>query len=145
MQSYVTYDAAGNLDGAYLQSVHSDHVARHIIVPANVRVNWALYRANAARNGVELLPVVAPTSGANVPQSVTRRQARQALLLAGLLDSVVPAIDAIPDAMQRRLAQIEWDDSQTYERQRPLVIQIGAALGLDSAGLDALFVHAATL
>lgn len=144
MQSYVTYDASGNLDGAYLQSVHPDHAARHISVPANVRLNWALYRANAARNGVESLPAVAP-SGAGVPQSVTRRQARQALLLAGLLDSVVPAIEAIPDAMQRRLAQIEWDDSQTYERQRPLVIQIGAALGLDAAGLDALFVHAATL
>ena len=34
---------------------------------------------------------------ARVPRSVTRRQARQALLLAGLLDNVQPAINAIPE------------------------------------------------
>lgn len=80
-----------------------------------------------------------------VPASVTRRQARQALLLAGLLDNVQPAIDSIPDPVHRGMAQIEWDDSQAFERDRPLLIQIGMALGLDDAGLDALFIHAATL
>lgn len=80
-----------------------------------------------------------------VPQQVTRRQARQALLLAGLLDDVQPAIDAIPDATQRALAQIEWDDSLEFLRNRPLVIQIGTALGLDDAGLDQLFIQAASL
>lgn len=80
-----------------------------------------------------------------VPASVTRRQARQALLLAGLLGNVQSAIDAIPDSTQRGMAQIEWDDSQAFERNRPLLIQIGVALGLDDAGLDALFVQAAAL
>lgn len=80
-----------------------------------------------------------------VPASVTRRQARQALLLSGLLDNVQPAIDAIPDATERGMAQIEWDDSQVFERDRPLLIQIGMALGLDDAGLDALFLQAAAL
>lgn len=81
----------------------------------------------------------------SVPQQVTRRQARQALLLAGLLGSVQPAIDAIEDATQRGLAQIEWDDSQVFERQRPLLIALAAAIGLDSDDLDELFVTAATL
>lgn len=80
-----------------------------------------------------------------VPQSVTRRQARQALLLHGLLENVDPLIAAIPDATQRGLAQIEWGDSQDFERNRPLLILIGTALGLDSAGLDALFIQAAAL
>ena len=80
-----------------------------------------------------------------VPAKVTRRQARQALLLAGLLDDVQPAINAIPDPVQRGLAQIEWDDSQEFERNRPLLIQLGAALGLDSAALDQLFIAAHAL
>lgn len=80
-----------------------------------------------------------------IPAAVTRRQARQALLLAGLLDDVQPAIDAIPDETARRMAQIEWDDSLEFQRGRALVIGIGTAIGLDAAGIDALFVQAAAL
>lgn len=80
-----------------------------------------------------------------VPSSVTRRQARQALLLAGLLDQVQIAIDAILDPVQRGMLQIEWDDGQTFDRDRSTVLTIGAALGLDDAGLDGLFIQAAAL
>lgn len=80
-----------------------------------------------------------------VPQRVTRRQARQALLLNSKLSLVQPAIDAIEDATQRAMMQIEWDDSQEFERHRPSLIAIGAALGLDDAAIDALFVQAAAL
>lgn len=90
-------------------------------------------------------PSEVPEAPVVVPASVTRRQARQALLLAGLLKDVQPAIDAIPDPMQRALAQIEWDDSLEFERKRPLVASIGTAIGLDSAGLDELFITAARL
>lgn len=80
-----------------------------------------------------------------VPHKVTRRQARQALLLAGLLEQVEPAIQSITDPMQRQLALIEWQDSLEFERHRPLLITLGAALGLDEAALDQLFITAATL
>lgn len=86
-----------------------------------------------------------PTPAPVIPASVTRRQAKQALALRGLLTSVQPALDAIPDATQRTLMQIEWDDSQVFERHRPSLIGLATALGLDSAGLDALFIFAATL
>lgn len=86
-----------------------------------------------------------PAVVAPVPLSVTKRQARQALLLAGLLDQVQPAIDAIPDATARGMAQIEWDDSQEYHRDRPVLISLATALGLDAAALDNLFRTAATL
>jgi hypothetical protein len=90
------------------------------------------------------------TIKAEVPAKVTRRQARQALLLAGLLDDVPAAIaqldDGTPEGKQQmQLAQIEWEDSLEFERARPLVIEIGAAIGLDAAALDALFVTAAGL
>lgn len=80
-----------------------------------------------------------------VPRSVTKRQARQALLLAGLLDLVQPAIDAIPNETARRMAQIEWDDSQEYQRDRPVLIVLATQLGLTSGDLDQLFHTAATL
>ena len=82
---------------------------------------------------------------ASVPASVTRRQAKQALLLNGLLANVQPAIDAIPDAAQRAMIQIEWDDSQVFERDRPALIALGSALGLTNVQLDDLFIGAAQL
>jgi hypothetical protein len=80
-----------------------------------------------------------------VPQEVTRRQARQALVLAGKFDLVQPAIDAIPNPVQRALMQSEWDDSQTFQRHRPALLQMAAAIGLASSDLDDLFTLAATL
>lgn len=90
-------------------------------------------------------PAPAPVPVGGVPQEVTRRQARQALLLAGKLDLVQPAIDAIEDPQQRAIMQIEWDDSQTFQRQRPTLIALGTAIGLTSTDLDDLFTQAATL
>ena len=34
------------------------------------------------------------------------------------------------EELQRQLAQIEWDDSQDFERDRALLIQLGHAIGL---------------
>jgi hypothetical protein len=82
---------------------------------------------------------------ARVPRVVTRRQAKAALLLAGLLDSVQPAIDAIPDVTQRALMQLEWNEAMEFERTRPSLIQLAAALGLGDAELDQLFIAAAKL
>lgn len=141
---YVTFDADGNLTGSYSQLLHPDHEDCHIPVDEPQRLAWVIYRANEARDGLELMPSAEPAP-APVPQSVTRRQARQALLLAGLLDDVPAAITAIPDETQRRMAQIEWEDSLEFVRTRPLVIQIGAALGLDDAALDQMFITAASL
>lgn len=66
-----------------------------------------------------------------VPKSVTRRQARQALLLTGLLGQVQPAIDAIPNPATRAMIQIEWDDSNEFDRNRPALIGLANALGMD--------------
>lgn len=80
-----------------------------------------------------------------VPQVVTRRQARQALLLAGRLQEVQPAIDAIADPVQRGMVQIEWDDSQEFQRTRPTLIALAAAIGMTAEDLDNLFTQAAQL
>jgi|688.fasta_scaffold785142_2 hypothetical protein len=79
-----------------------------------------------------------------VPQSVTMRQARLALLNAGLLDDVEAAINALPEP-PRRAARIEWEFSSEVFRNRDFVLMLGQALGLDAAVIDALFIEAATL
>ena len=77
-----------------------------------------------------------------IPQSVTMRQARLALLGAGLLDDVDTAIAAIPDPVQRKAAQIEWEYANTVERQSAFVQQLAAGLGMTDAQLDDLFIAA---
>ena len=83
-------------------------------------------------------------SGA-VPQAVTMRQARLALLGAGKLSLVTAAIDAIPNATEREGARITWEYSQEVQRHNGLVSQLGPALGMTEAQIDALFIAASKL
>lgn len=80
-----------------------------------------------------------------VPQQVTRKQARKALAMAGLLNLVQPAIDAIADPQARQLAQIDWDDSTTFERDNTTLLQLAQALSLSAEQVDQLFISAARL
>lgn len=91
-------------------------------------------------NGAFVRPAVAPA----VPREVTMRQARQALILAGLDEAVEAALAAMPGT-PGKLARAEWERSQTVQRNRPLVLQMGTALGLTSAQLDQLFIAASQL
>lgn len=77
--------------------------------------------------------------------SVTRRQAKQQLLIAGHLTNVQPAIDDIEDSTERALVQIYWDDATVFERAHPNLINLGNALGLTDEQIDQLFVDAAKL
>ena len=80
-----------------------------------------------------------------VPQSVTMRQARLALLGIGLLDDVDAAIAAIPDPVQRKAAQIEWEYATVIERNSSLVQSLAAGLGLTAPAIDALFEAASRI
>lgn len=79
-----------------------------------------------------------------VPPSVTMRQARLALLGAGLLSSVETAIDAMSEPA-RSAARIEWDYSNEVQRHNGVVAALGPALGLNDAQIDALFRVASRL
>lgn len=81
---------------------------------------------------------------AAVPKEVTMRQARLALLGAGLLTGVTAAITALPSP-QKEAAQIEWEYSQVVERNRGLVLSLGTSLGLSVRQLDDLFTTASSL
>ena len=81
-----------------------------------------------------------PAPPTPIPQSVTMRQARLALLGAGLLDTVETAIAGAGPA-----AKIEWDYATEVQRSAGLVPAMATALGLTDAQIDALFVTASTL
>lgn len=89
------------------------------------------------------LPVLPPPP--EVPQSVTRAQAKLALLQAGLLSSIQPAIDSIPDETTRVAAQIEWDDRLSFERSSGALVSMATMLGMTDAQIDELFIAASQL
>jgi hypothetical protein len=76
---------------------------------------------------------------------VTMRQARLALLSAGLLGQVDGAINAIEDPVERQQAQITWEFSTEVERMDPLVTRLGTIFGLTDTQIDDLFFLARTL
>lgn len=90
----------------------------------------------------ELPAYVPPPSG--VPQAVTMRQARLALLGAGLLTQINAAVANMPGA-EGDAARIEWEFSSTVERNRPYVISLAGVVGLTPEQLDALFIAAQEL
>jgi hypothetical protein len=85
-----------------------------------------------------------PKPVAAVPARVTMRQARLALLNAGKLSGIAPALAAMP-AGQREAAEIEWEFATNVERESKIVAMLAAALHLDAAALDQLFTAAAAL
>lgn len=76
-----------------------------------------------------------------VPQSVTRRQFKLALLQIGLLDDVEAMIAASGD----RALQINWAEALDFERDNAFVAQMSAALGKTASEVDDLFILANTL
>lgn len=83
----------------------------------------------------------APPHPPVVPPSVTMRQARLALLGAGLLDDIDAAINALPSP-QKEAARIEWEYSQEVHRHNGFVSVLAPLLGLTEAQTDALFLVA---
>lgn len=75
-----------------------------------------------------------------VPASVTPRQARLALLAAGMLDTANAAV-----AASDKPTQIAWDYATTIERANPVIAAMAGTLGLTAAQVDDLFRAAAQI
>lgn len=84
-----------------------------------------------------------PDPEPSIPPAVSRRQGRLALLEIGKLDQVEDSIGQIPDPVERRAAQIEYE-ADTWERGSPFLVELWLALGGTESDLDALFQLAST-
>lgn len=77
---------------------------------------------------------------------ISRRQLRLWLFSNGIRDNHVrQAIAAIEDENIREAATIEWEDSTIYERNHPLITQIGVALGFTEEQINQGFLTAINL
>ena len=85
-----------------------------------------------------------PAAPTAIASQVTMRQARLALLSAGLLSQVNAAIESLPEP-DKTAAKIDWEYSAVVQRSSGLVPAMGAALGMTEAAIDALFTLADTL
>lgn len=75
---------------------------------------------------------------------VSMRQARLALLGAGILDNVTSAINSMT-GVSGKAAQIEWEYSNEVRRDSPLINSMATALSLSNDQIDNLFVTASSL
>lgn len=81
---------------------------------------------------------------AEIPQAVTMRQCRIALLDAGLLDAAKSSIATMPGTEGER-ARIDWEYAQEVRRDWPLIGYMAGDLGLTDEQVDSLFVAAAAI
>jgi len=78
-------------------------------------------------------------------EDVTARQIRQALIISGVsLSQIETALDGLSEPT-RSLALMEWEYSNMFERNRPLVQQVGVMLNWTPQQLDDLWLLAGTL
>lgn len=75
-----------------------------------------------------------------VPDRVSPRKARLALLAIGKLDAANAVVSQAGSE-----TQIAWEFSTYVLRNDPSVIALASAIGIDSEGLDLLFIEAAKL
>lgn len=129
---------------AALATTNTEHTAALAAKQAETDAALATARAELAAKDAEIARltalVPAPVIVNGVPQTVTMRQARLALLQAGLLDDVTAAVAGAGEA-----AKIEWEYASDVSRNAILIQTLGGALGLTDEQLDGLFVLAATL
>lgn len=111
-----------------------------------------MLRADAAALGTDLTEhetllsewvasyVPPPPEPVQVPQVITIRQAKLALLAAGLLDDVDAAV-----ATADRATQIEWEYATEVHRSWPTISAVATVAGLTSEQVDNLFIAASNL
>lgn len=93
--------------------------------------------ASALPEGASVEPYIAPPPP--IPSSVTRFQARVALVQAGHFDTIDTYIATLPKTDVKRLA---WEDAAEWERASPTLNFLANMLGLTDTDVDDLFILA---
>lgn len=126
--------------GADDSEVYASARAEFVPVDDPTYLSWLADNAPTPIDTLDNLKNVLTDAGVPPYLSVTPRQARLALLGAGLLTQVEAAVTNAGGA-----AKITWDYATQIRRTDPLVTTLGAALGLSDAQIDALFAQASVL
>ena len=76
-----------------------------------------------------------------VPEKITARQLKSAMILAGINLTAVDAIIATLPQPQRDLARVDWEYSTNFYRNNTMINQIAGALKLTSEQVDNIFIN----
>ena len=87
-------------------------------------------------------PVVEETEiKAIVPEKITSRQLKSALILAGVSLSTIDTIIKTLPQPQRDLAMVDWEYSTNFYRNNSMINQIAGALKLTHEQVDNIFIN----
>lgn len=96
-------------------------------------------------NNLEQYQIIDGEIKIKIPEQVTMRQARLALLQAGLLDDIELAINLIEDSTTKKAVQIEWEYAQDIRRDWAALITVTQQMGMTDEQLDNLLIAASKL
>ena len=85
-----------------------------------------------------------PLKKTPVPQSISPRQARLALIRAGMYDIVEQALAGMEGA-EGQMAKVTWEYATEVKRDDPLLLQLTTSLGMSGEQVDQLFMAAVAL
>ena len=145
-----TYSIASMINGVIGSKLQKEIIAGNCatnIESVNTDGDELTIMGDAISNESALDAIVAAhdTTPPVVIPDVTARQISCALVMTGVsMAAIAGALESLPEPT-RSIAKIEWEFSNAFERNRPLVAQMGQMLGKTSAELDALWLFAGTL
>lgn len=123
---YVTYDETGLLTGAYCQDLHPDHADNFLEVTAEQRENWVLYKANAARDGLEDADPIVPAPPL-LPEAIPMLNLHLALIEDGHMETVEQMLAAGTGAQGAR-ARAYWAKAMTARLDNEVVMALWPVL-----------------
>lgn len=137
---YALFDEHGNPTAFYDPEIHA-------IIPAEcVEISDGQWIDLISSNGLGrwidggVIITEPPPPVATIPQSISRFQARAALLAAGRLSDVEAAVAAADP-----FAQLAWAEAQEWRRDSPTLLALAKGIGLTDAEIDDLFIQAAAI
>ena len=92
------------------------------------------------RDGAAALITAPEPEPPTVPAVVSRAKGKVVLIQAGLWQSVLDYVAAIPDPAHRALAEVALHDTQEWSRDSPFMAAISSALGVTEEQMDQLFI-----
>ena len=104
-----------------------------IAAPEGVGIGWSF-------DGTDWTPPAEPEGPAPTAGTISRFQARAALMNAGLLTQVEQIV-----ANADEITRLAWAEAVEWKRSSPTINSLGAQLGLSEAQMDALFAAAAEI
>lgn len=142
--NYAVVGQDGNFTGVVYTTMTPEIKSHHTKFDQTLKPVWGLIEHIDADTGEATYTEKDPDKPI-VPQVLSRAQARGALILAGLIDQVQPAIDSIEDPLQRALVQNDWDNRLDFQRDYPNLLTIASAIELTDEQIDQLFIEGAKL